>query len=118
MTYSATELLLLISQGREKEFYNSWQWRKLSKAVIKEGKNECLYCKQKGKITAAVLTHHFNELKVRPDLAYSRTFTDIDGIEKQNLIPLCHDCHERVHKRGQYFEIKKDENKFWAEERW
>lgn len=118
MTYSASELILLISQGREKEFYNSKQWRKLSKQVIQEGKKECLYCRQQGKIKQAVLTHHFNELKLRPDLAYSRTYTDTDGKEKQNLIPLCYDCHERIHKRGQYQEFKRNENKFWQEERW
>lgn len=118
MEFSTAEIISLIANGEIAKFYNSRQWRSLSHDVIKDGKNECLFCKQNGKHSKAVLTHHFNELKKRPDLAYSRTFVDVDGKVKQNLIPLCNDCHEKAHKRGAYFEIKVDPNKFWQEERW
>ena len=118
MIYSTAEIITLISAGQIQKFYTSRQWRALSHEVISEGKNECLYCKQNGRYSRAVLTHHLNELKLRPDLAYSKTFIDSDGKIKQNLIPLCNDCHEKTHKRGAYTEIKNDPKKFWQEERW
>lgn len=118
MIYSTAEIITMIAEGEIAKFYNSRQWRSLSHDVIKDGKKECLYCKQKGEYSRAELTHHYNELKKRPDLAYSRTFVDTDGKVKQNLIPLCHECHERVHKRGAFAEIKSDPKKFWQEEKW
>jgi hypothetical protein len=72
-----------------------------------------------GKATEAVLTHHVNELKKRPDLAYSLTYTDENGEVKPQLIPLCRDCHERIHKRGVYSENDgKTDKGFWQEEKW
>lgn len=118
MYYSTAEIISMISANEIEKFYNSRQWRSLSKDVIEDGKNECLYCKQKGLYKKAVLTHHYNELKKRPDLAYSRTFVDADGKVKKNLIPLCNDCHERVHKRGAYADMPTNPNKFWQEEKW
>lgn len=118
MFYSTGEIIALIAAGEEAKFYNSRQWRSLSKDVIRDGKNECKMCKKEGKVSAAILTHHLNELKMRPDLAYSRTFIDVDGTVKDNLIPLCYECHEKIHKRGIYAEPKKDSNKFYQEEKW
>ena len=117
MIYTTAEIISMISAGEIEKFYNSRDWRSLSHDVIADGKNECLYCKQAGKVSRAILTHHFNELKKRPDLAYSRTFVDVDGRTKPNLIPLCNDCHERVHKRGLYAELK-PKNRFFQEEKW
>ena len=119
MKYTVGEIAAMVVNNDTSAFYNSREWRKLSKKVIKDGNSECLYCRKKGKVSAAVLTHHFNELKYRPDLAYSLTYVDEKGITRPQLIPLCHDCHEMTHKRGKYAELNEArENKFWQEEKW
>lgn len=117
MFYSQAEIVSMIVSGDMRPFYNSREWRKLSKSVMKDGNYECQYCKKKGKVSAAILTHHFNELKLRPDLAYSRTFVDEKGNTHPQLIPLCYDCHEEVHKRGVHAEEKQNKG-FWQEEKW
>lgn len=118
MYYTQGEIAAMIVSGDIRPFYNSREWRKLSKSVIKDGNYECQYCKKHGKVSTAILTHHFNELKARPDLAYSRTFVDEHGKSKPQLIPLCYDCHEKAHKRGSYAEIKSQNKGFWQEEKW
>ena len=119
MKYTQGEIASMIIDEDLKPFYNSREWRKISKKVIADGHFECVECKKMGKVTDAVLTHHVNELRSRPDLAYSFTYTDENGEVKPQLIPLCHDCHERIHKRGVYSENDgKDEKGFWQEEKW
>lgn len=104
MRYTAAELRGLIRAGRVSEFYNSWEWRRLSKEVIAAGHNECAECSKAGRYSPAVLVHHVRHLKDAPELAYDRG----------NLIPLCFDCHERIHGRGIYAERKGYRN----EEKW
>lgn len=115
--YSEGEIASMVIAGDTSAFYNSRGWRKLSHEIIREGHNECLMCRRAGKYSPADLTHHFNELKKRPDLAYSRTFVDETGETRQQLIPLCSDCHERIHKRGKYAELNEKKG-FWQEEKW
>lgn len=118
MRYTQGEIVSMIIRNDLRPFYNSREWRKLSKRVIKDGNFECCLCRKQGKVSTAVLTHHFNELKNRPDLAYSLTFVDEHGETQKQLLPLCYDCHERIHKRGIYAEIKESDHKFWQEEKW
>lgn len=114
MRYSTAQIIDMIRKDDMRAFYNSWDWRKLSHAVIKENNNECYVCKMRGKYSPAILTHHVNELRKRPDLAYSRTFTDEQGNIKKQLIPLCFNCHEKIHERG-FFKVS---SHFSNEERW
>lgn len=118
MRYTQGEIVSMIINEDLKAFYNSREWRKLSKKVIKDGNYECAECRKMGKVTPAVLTHHINELKNRPDLAYSITYTDENGETKLQLIPLCHECHEKVHQRGAFAEDKEKDDHFWQEEKW
>lgn len=95
-------------------FYNDKYWRRLSHNVIAENHNECQRCKASGRQTRAVLTHHVMRLRKHPELAYSRTYTDADGKEQVQLLPLCFDCHEKEHGRGIYAARKG----FTNEEKW
>ncbi len=100
--YTADQIRQLIAAGMVEEFYNDKFWRRLSKEIIDEHHGECLMCKAECKLTPATLVHHVQHLKAAPELAYSRTYTDSNGEEQMQLMPLCHDCHERIHKRGIY----------------
>lgn len=89
---TADEIRELIRNDRTDEFYNSKAWRRLSHRVIREEHGECRLCRSEHRLTRAVLVHHIQPLREHPELAY----------ERSNLMPLCHDCHERLHERGIY----------------
>ena len=118
MHYTVGEILDMVQKNDLRPFYNHWEWRKLSKQIIEENHNECWLCKQKGRVSRAVLTHHVNPLKNRPDLAYSRTYTDDKGRLQKQLIPLCWLCHERIHERGEYGSVVDTSNHYKNDERW
>jgi 5-methylcytosine-specific restriction endonuclease McrA len=98
------EIRSLIEADRTDVFYNSKAWRRLSHRIINAAHKECRICKQEHRLTRAVLAHHIKPLREHPELAY----------EPSNLMPLCHDCHERIHGRGIYQKPKG----FTNEERW
>lgn len=114
MRFSVSDILQMVRDDNVKKFYNSWEWRKLSHQIIEENHNECIICKHRGRVTPAVLTHHVNELRKRPDLAYSRTYIDDKGNVQKQLIPVCFSCHEEIHERN-WFKVG---NGFKNEERW
>jgi len=107
------QIKYLIAINRLDLFYNDYDWRKLSKEIIADNHNECMMCADNHKVSTAVLVHHVQHLKEHPELAYSRYYIDAKGRHIQ-LMPLCHDCHEKIHKRGIYSEIKG----FVNQERW
>lgn len=100
--FTPEEIRALISAGKAEEFYNDRAWRNLSKKIIDENHGECLMCKAEKILTSATLVHHVRHLKEFPELAYSRTYKADDGTEQMQLMPLCHDCHEKIHQRGIY----------------
>ena len=72
-----------------------------------------LYSILSGKITAQIVrathVHHIQELRDRPDLAF----------DADNLISLCHTCHEEVHDRlAKANGMNKRNVKFMNEDRW
>lgn len=111
--FNILQIKEMIKKNDLSAFYNDTYWRKLSHEIIKENNNECYICKQNKKYSRAVLVHHVNHLKKRPNLAYCKTYTDGTG-EHIQLMPLCHDCHEMMHQRGMY----KITQKFTNTERW
>ena len=104
----------LIQEGNLYKFYKSKEWMELRQEVLHDKHYECQHCLSKGKYTRADCVHHINEVKNRPDLALSKKYTDIEGNEHINLIPLCNQCHNKVHDR--VGSTKKD--RFRNKERW
>lgn len=97
-------------------FYESKEWRRLRKEILKLDKHECQCCKERGRYTRANTVHHVNHIKKHPELAFDKYYTDDDGKRKRNLISVCHDCHETVchPERLRWKEAKPKLNK----ERW
>jgi len=87
-----------VTQAFATKFYESKEWRRLRKAVLRDDKYECLHCKAKGYYTRANTCHHINYLKLHPELALEMYYKNDDGKVKRNLISLCHNCHERIHE--------------------
>ncbi len=112
--FTTQQIKHLINTDNLSRFYNSRAWRNLSHAVMREQHNECQLCKQQGKYSKADLVHHVCYVRKRPELAYSRTYTDSTGVNKIQLLSLCHTCHERIHERSVY----KKNQRFTNDEKW
>lgn len=81
-------------------FYHSKEWRQVRKEVIKRDKKECQVCKSLGKVTVNnLLVHHIYILEY-----YYNKRLDID-----NLVTVCHSCHELIHNRYKVNKWKEDE---------
>ena len=100
------EIRELTKQGKIYRFYKSPEWLALRGIIMAECHGECQWCRERGIISKAETVHHVQWVKTHPELAMSRTYRDEYGEIKQNLIPLCHDCHDRAHKRMRYAERK------------
>lgn len=107
------EIKELIRLNRVDEFYNDKYWRHLSGSIIKEANNECELCKRRGRYARAELVHHVKPLRQFPMLAYSRYYTDKNGVQHKQLIALCRSCHEEQHP-----ERHRASRSFTNEERW
>lgn len=107
----------LIASGNTHPFYVSGEWRSLSAYVLEKiDKNECQICKARKKYRKAIMVHHVNHVKRRPDLALDIWYIDADGNKRRNLISVCRQCHETVcHPERMH---KKKAEKFQTEERW
>ena len=105
----------LINEGKLEKFYLTDDWRELREEVLEDFYHECQECLKKGRYSRADCVHHINEVRVRPDLALSKHFTDHEGNSQPNLVPLCNQCHNIVHdKLGEW----QRQDKFTNTERW
>ena len=89
----------LIAQGKLYKFYKTDEWKDLRRSILEENHYECAHCREQGKYSKATTVHHVQEVKVRPELALSRTYIDKDGVVRIQLVPLCKRCHNEVHDR-------------------
>lgn len=96
-------------------FYKSNDWIELKDEVMEENHYECQECLKRGRYTRADCVHHVNEVRVRPDLALSKYYTDAEGNTHKQLVPLCNTCHNIVHDKLGNWQRK---DKFTNEERW
>lgn len=105
----------LIEANRLDRFYQTEEWKELRQEVLSSFYYECQECLKKGNYTRADCVHHVNEVRIRPDLALSKYYTDHEGNRRPNLVPLCNQCHNIVHdKLGEY----QNKDKFTNTERW
>ena len=104
-----------------KKFYNSKQWKIKRIDILDRDNHECCDCRQRLKdavekkiylateermIRMATEVHHVKDLKEHPEL----------GLDDDNLISLCSECHNIRHGRTvRHFNKKK---KRVTEERW
>lgn len=80
------------------KFYDSIHWKRMSKHIRNKYNGLCLVCYIKYKILTRVdVVHHIVELKED----YSKR------LEEDNLITLCHSCHNILHSN--YTEKEKQE---------
>lgn len=109
----------LIKQNRIYAFYHSREWEALRAEVFRDAHYECQRCIERGLYTRATMVHHINEVRKCPELALSKFFVDSQtGETKQNLIALCHACHEKEHDRSSAIVKQARAERFTNAERW
>lgn len=109
----AKKIKELIADNKLYKFYKSKEWIQIKNRVLIENHYECMWCKERGKISKAETVHHIQFVKKHPELAMCEYYT-YKGKQYRNLVPLCHDCHDKAHNRMRY----KPKSKPVTEERW
>lgn len=111
-------IIELIAEDKLYRFYKSREWLELRAEVLRENHHECQHCLRRGKYTRAVMVHHVNEIRKRPDLALTKEYKDKSGATVTNLVPLCFACHEAEHDRWEGTRVENGREKFKNVERW
>lgn len=70
-------------------FYKSTRWIKKRERALRRDQYECRECRRYGKITQATTVHHIYPLQDYPQYRLSL----------DNLLSLCHTCHNQMHDR-------------------
>ena len=108
----------LIAEDKLYKFYKSREWMALRDEVLFENHYECQHCLARGKYTRAVMVHHVNEVRKRPDMALTKEYKDKSGTMIKNLVPLCFACHEAEHDRWEGVRAEQGRERFKNVERW
>ena len=74
-------------QYESNPFYLSSKWKRKRKSILIRDKYQCQDCKRYGRMREATEVHHIKHLDEFPELAY----------DNNNLISLCHACHNARH---------------------
>lgn len=103
-TEDGGEDIMAWDDARCNSFYWSAAWRRKRDEILRRDHYECQACVSRirqaakdgtvlhgydSRIHRAVCVHHIKELKDHPELA----------LDDDNLISLCHRCHDRIHGR-------------------
>ncbi|EON70471.1 HNH endonuclease [Lysinibacillus sphaericus] len=73
-------------------FYNSKEWISQRKKILKRDKYICQICRRFGRNKSAEVIHHIIELNEN----WSKR------LDENNLILLCHRCHNGIHKAEKF----------------
>jgi 5-methylcytosine-specific restriction endonuclease McrA len=89
----------IMSYGKLYQFYHSSAWQKVRLLILERDFNLCQKCLEAGQIEPATVIHHKEEL----------TESNIDrcGLDLNNLVSWCRDCHEKHHGR-----MNEDDNEY------
>lgn len=83
--------VLLMSQGKQSEFYKSKTWQACRDNYLKSVGGLCEKCKAKGLIVPAIIVHHKIHLNANNITDPSITLNPV------NLIAVCRKCHGEEH---------------------
>ncbi len=81
--------------------YRTKTWQRIREQVLARDNYLCQRCLGNTMLTKADTVHHVRELEQHPELA----------LEPDNLMSLCCDCHNAIHKRGKHKELREPERK-------
>lgn len=106
--------------------YKRKEWEKVRAEVLRLDHYECQRCAgnymadptMPKRHTRATLVHHHFHLVDYPQWKY-KIWVTVDGKRVRNLVSLCNDCHEYIHRDTHRSNSqKKKEDEFTTPERW
>lgn len=111
--YDLNYLRYLIANEQELIFYSSQIWRDVRERVRQRDHYECQKCNLEKRLTTRTKSgilevHHIAELSLYPEHC----------LNLNNLVTLCHSCHNVVHGRFQVEDVTKTFTNFDTTERW
>lgn len=78
-------------------FYDSAEWRRVRRDVIRHCRGLCQVCLAYGIHHRAVIVHHVWHLDQYPQFGLCEFVPDpVTGERRRNLLPVCKTCHETV----------------------
>ncbi|MCD8210951.1 MAG: HNH endonuclease [Prevotella sp.] len=72
----------------------SKRWRLLRKQVLEENKCLCRRCMEQGRVSLATTIHHITPVQWGVSLREKERL----AFDRNNLMPLCDECHKEVHR--------------------
>lgn len=99
-----------MSRAFAKKFYKSKAWKTARAAVIERQHNLCADCLSNGEITPIEEVHHIKPLT--PENIGDPNIS----VALENLVGLCHLCHEERHKHMGTYEQKTVKTRVWFDE--
>lgn len=112
-SWPACWILSLIAQDSMWQFYQSREWKRFRREILRTHPHRCYLCERKKPARLTLLrmpwekprgsddkrpvaiVHHVNEVRQRPDLALSEQ----DEAGRPNVIVICPSCHWDEHHR-------------------
>lgn len=79
-----------------RKFYNSTRWHNVRDYVMARDARLCQDCRKNGTVTPATEVHH-----IKPVTA-DNVGDDRITVNPDNLVSLCHRCHEKRHNERRY----------------
>jgi 5-methylcytosine-specific restriction endonuclease McrA len=80
-----------------KKFYNSAAWKKCRGLILLRDNYLCQECLSEGQVISADMVHHIKSFDDHPEFA----------LDMDNLISICHPCHNKEHPEKGSGKIKK-----------
>ena len=74
--------------------YNTKKWQRMRKYVWQRDKGLCQRCLKNGIIKQGEAVHHI--VAITPDNVYDENIS----LNPDNLVTLCRECHEAMHKKA------------------
>lgn len=99
-----------MSRAFAKKFYKSKAWASARALVIEHQHNLCADCLERGEITPIEEVHHKRPLT--PENIHDPSVS----LALDNLVGLCHRCHEARHKYMGTYGTRPKETRVWFDE--
>ena len=88
----------LAREDKIQEIYNSNQWDKMSKAILKAYDNHCVICDKKFN-SHELNVINLSDITIYPMNAFKPVLIDLNTFKaRANIIPICSECYKKSKK--------------------
>ena len=85
----------LVREDKMQEIYNSNQWDKMSKAILKAYDNHCVICDKKFN-SHELNVINLSDITIYPMNAFKPVLIDLNTFKaRANIIPICSECYKK-----------------------